>query len=298
MRSVNLHGVFIPLITPLTGDGTLNEPTLRHLVQHLAPDVQGFVVNGTTSDFPLLSPEERARAVQIVREEVGGQRIVIAGTGAVGTRETIALTREAHAIGADAVLVIMPFYIRPTSAGLRQHFAAIAEAVPDLPVLLYNFPKLVGRPIPVDVIAVLCARHANVAGIKDSSGDLPYTLSVIENTGDAFQTLVGHGAMLLPALAMGAAGGIVAAGNLIPRAYRRLFDAVKANDWNKAREIQSRIYPVARMISQYGSLTARAGLELQGFDVGMPRPPLTLEGTFAAHELETLRVAMEVANEV
>ena len=230
MRPVNLHGVFIPLITPLTEDGDVNEPVLRQLVQHLAPDVHGFVVNGTTSDFPLLSPHERARAVRIVLDEVQGQRVVIAGTGTVDTRETVAMTRQAQEIGADAVLVIMPFYIRPSAVGIQGHFAAVASAVPEMPVLLYNFPKLVGRPIPVDVIAKLVEHHANVAGIKDSSGDLPYTLSVIESTGDTFQTLVGHGAMLLPALAMGAAGGIVAAGNLIPRAYRALFDAVEVND--------------------------------------------------------------------
>ena len=152
--------------------------------------------------------------------------------------------------------------------------------------------------IPVDVIAALCERHTNVSGIKDSSGDLPYTLSVIESTGDAFHVLVGHGAMLLPALAMGAAGGIVAAGNLIPCAYRALFDAVEANDWEAARAMQRRIYPVARLVSQYGSLTARAGLQLRGFDVGAPRSPLTFEGALTAEELETLRKAMEAADEV
>lgn len=296
MRSVNLHGVFIPLITPLTEDGDLNEAALRRLVDHLAPDVHGFVVNGTTSDFPLLSPDERARTLRIVRDAVGETRIVIAGTGTVDTRETVAMTRRAQETGADAVLVIMPFYIRPSAEGIRAHFAAVAAAVPEMPVLLYNFPKLVGRPIPVDVIAALRARHTNVAGMKDSSGDLPYTLSVIENADDAFQVLVGHGALLLPALAMGATGGIVAAGNLIPRAYRALFDATEAGDWETARAIQSRIYPVAALISQYGSLTARAGLQMRGFDVGAPRSPLTFAGALTAGEMATLRTAMEAAD--
>lgn len=294
MPNVNFHGVYPALVTPFTAEQSLDEAGLRRLVRHLAPEVEGFVVNGTTGDFPLLSDAERQRAIEIVVEEVGATRLVIAGTGAVGTRESLALTRAARDVGAHAALVVAPYYLRPQPAGLRTHFATLAENVPDLPILFYNFPKLVGQPIPITVMAELATAYPNIAGLKDTSGDLGYVLAALEATPETFAVLVGQGTLLLPALALGAVGGVLAAANLIPAAYRSLRQAVAAGDLDAARVWQRRIYPVAELVGRYGSLAVRAGLEFQGFAVGLPRLPLQPPAeVLTSADLTHLQIALE-----
>ncbi|MGC9348064.1 MAG: dihydrodipicolinate synthase family protein [Anaerolineae bacterium] len=296
--SLDLQGIFVPLATPFDEQGQLNEPELRRLLRRLAPYVDGFVPNGTTGDFPLLSTSERQRILEIVVDETGEEKWIIAGIGAIATRETVSLAKSAHQTGADAVLAVKPYYVRPTRAGLRDHFLTIAESVPDVPVLLYNFPKLMGQEIPVDVVSELTDRAANVVGMKDSSGQLPYTLSIIEATPAAFNVLVGHGALLLPAVAMGAAGAILAAANLIPHAYRAMYEAALRNDWETARSLQSRIYPIAAAVAGYGSLAVRAGLSYLGLAMGEPRLPLSNEATFTPSELERFHAALDDIQDV
>jgi dihydrodipicolinate synthase/N-acetylneuraminate lyase len=183
--------------------------------------------------------------------------------------------------------------VRPTPEGLRGHFLTVAQRAPDFPILLYNFPKLMGQEIPAGVVGELTRAVPNVVGIKDSSGQLPYTLSVLEATPATFNVLVGHGALLLPAVAMGAAGAILAAANLVPQAYRAMYDAALANEWEAARALQSRIYPVAALVSSYGSLTVRAGLSFLGFDMGAPRQPLSYEGALTVEERQLLHRSLE-----
>lgn len=290
---LDLHGIYVPLATPFRPDGTLHEGELRKLIALIAPHVDGFVPNGTTGDFPLLSPKERLRILEIVVEEVGNRKRVIAGTGAIATTEIVELAKAARDAGADAALVVKPYYVRPTAAGLRDHFLTAAQTLETFPFLLYNFPKLMGQEIPVEVVADLTRKADNVVGMKDSSGQLPYTLSVIEATPSRFNVLVGHGALLLPAIAMGAAGAILAAANLVPHAYRAMYEAAQANDWQHARDLQSRIYPVAELVSRFGSLAVRAGLKILGFAMGEPRLPLSTEGTLTARDVTRLEESLE-----
>ncbi len=295
---LDLHGIFVPLATPFSADGTVNEEELRRLVRFMAPHVNGFVANGTTADFPLLSYEERGRILDIVLEETGGGRLVIGGVGAVATSDAVDLALTVRRAGADAALVVKPYYVRPTPAGLRDHFLTVAQKVEGFPVLLYNFPKLMGQEIPVEVVRELTSVAPNVLGMKDSSGQLPYTLAVIEATPATFNVLVGHGALLLPAIAMGAPGAILAAANLVPQAYRAMYDAALANEWEAARALQSRIYPIAALVSSYGSLTVRAGLNYLGFAMGAPRLPLSGEGTLTEEELRRLHRSLEDLKDV
>ncbi len=296
MNRPDLHGIFPALATPMHTDGQVDEAGLRRLVEHLAPHVEGFVVNGTTGDFPLLTRDERRRTVEIVAEAVGGTHLVIAGTGAIATDEAIALTRDAHESGAAATLIVAPYYLRPTPAGLLAHYRAIAGALPDLPILLYNFPQLVGQPIPVDVVAALASETENVVGLKDTSGDMRYMLSILETAPDGFAVLVGQGTLVLPALAMGATGAILAAGNLIPEAYQAMRRSIAENDWEAARFWQHRTYPVARLVGRFGSLAVRAGLELLELPAGPPRSPLTLEGTLTQEDLQELQRGLDYSS--
>ena len=300
MNRPDLHGIFPAIVTPYQDqeDSALDEARLRELLRRLLPDVDGFVVNGTTGDFPLLSREERRRTLEITAEEIAGAgKRLIAGAGAVATRDVIALTRDALAIGADAALVVTPYYLRPTPAGLYRHFADLAAAVPEMPILLYNFPQLAGQAIPPETVTALRADNPSIVGMKDTSGDLAYFLSVMEQTDDDFQMLVGQGTLLLPALAMGGVGGVLAAANLIPGHYQKLRAAVANGERAIAHQLQSQIAPVAQVIGRYGSLGVRIGLALQGFPVGAPRRPLTLEGTLDAAERAAFEQALRACAE-
>lgn len=291
MSKLNLHGIFPALVTPFAADQSLDEDGLRHLVRHLAPDVNGFVVNGTTGDFPLLSAEERRHAIEIVAQAAPSHPI-IAGTGAIGTREAIALTRDAREAGARAALVVAPYYLRPTPAGIHAHFAALAEAIPAMPIILYNFPQLVGQPIPVDVVRQLARSYKNIIGLKDTSGDMGYMLAVLQATSDKFNVLVGRGNLVLPALTMGAVGAILAAGNLVPESYQTLRQVIEDGDLSAAQRLQTALFPVAELVGRYGSLAVRAGLKLQGIDVGEPRLPLLMDNALTADELARLDSAL------
>ncbi len=284
---LKLQGIVPALITPYGEDESLDVAALRTLVVHLLPDVDGFLVNGTTADFPLLTHSERRAAIAAVVEVVAGQKPVLAGTGAVSTREAIVLTQEAHDIGANAALVIAPYYLRPSSAGLERHFATLAAAVSGFPILLYNFPQLAGQPIPPDMVARL-ATIPNIVGMKDTSGDLAYMLEVLERVPPSFQVLVGRGTVFLPAMAAGAVGGILACANLIPAQWQAVYRAIRAGDWEVARAGQIRAQRVSRVTGTGGSLAVRAGLEMRGIHVGPPRQPLTFEGAVREADLAVL----------
>jgi len=289
---VNLRGVFPALVTPYHADGSLDEATLRALVRRLMPQVHGFLVNGTTGDFPLLTREERRRSIAVVVEEVAGQRLVIAGTGAISTGETIALTQDARAAGADVALVVAPYYLRPGSVGLTQHYQALSQALADFPFLLYNIPQLVGQPIPPQVVAELRATCPNLVGMKDTSCDLGYAFRVWEAAGYDFPILVGCDPLIGPALLAGFWGTISASANLIPQLWRAVFDAVAAGDRDTALAMQRRAQPIAELVRRGGSLAVRSGLELLGLPVGAPRLPLAWADGLDAAGLEALRAAL------
>lgn len=284
---LQLQGIIPALITPYHEDESLDVVGLRALVSHLLPDVDGLLVNGTTADFPLLTHAERQEAIAAVVEVADGQKPVLAGTGAVATREAIALTREAQAAGADAALVVAPYYLRPSLVGLERHFAAIAAALPDFPILLYNFPQLAGQPIPPDMVVRLAA-IPNIVGMKDTSGDLAYMLEVLERVPSDFQVLVGRGTVFLPAIAAGAIGGILACANLIPAQWQAVYRAIRAGDWKAARAGQYAAQRVSRITGKGGSLAVRAGLEMRGLHVGPPRQPLAFEGAVNEADLALL----------
>jgi 4-hydroxy-tetrahydrodipicolinate synthase len=286
---IDLNGLFPPLATPYQEDKSLDETALRDIVKFLLPDVDGLIVNGTTGDFPLLSRAERRRAVAVVIDAANGAKPVFAGTGAPSTREAIALTQDAQDAGVDAVMIVAPYYLRPSAAGLLQHFSAIAAQVPDLPIILYNFPQLVGQPIPVEVVRRLRAEHPNIVGMKDTSGDLTYMLHVLEVTDAAFQVLVGRGTVVVAGLAAGAVGAVLADANLIPAKWQELLAAARAGEWETARAKQYALQPLTRIIGKGASLVVRAGLDILGHPIGPPRPPLTYDGVLEAEDLAALR---------
>ncbi len=277
------RGVFPALVTPFTKEGELDEAALRRLVRFCLPHVDGFVPCGTTGEFVYMSPDERQRVLEVVLDEVGGRKPVIAGTGAASTRQAIELAERAWKAGASACLVVTPYFLHPSDKGIYQHFYEIAKAV-DIPIILYNIPQTVDRYLPRQVIEDL-ADIPNIVGLKDSSGNLAYMLEVLEFAGDRIALLVGHDEVVLPALAAGASGMILASAQVFPEIWQRIYRAVGEGDLATARKLQRSVQKLARIFCRHGGAVAvKAALNMMGVKVGRPRRPLKAVGGALIHE--------------
>jgi 4-hydroxy-tetrahydrodipicolinate synthase len=276
-------GISPALITPFTRDDRIDEEALRNLLRFVKPHVDGVVPCGTTGEFVYLSHAERRQVLEICIDEVGGELPVIAGTGAASTREAIELARHAEEAGATACLVVTPYYLHPSDKGIYQHFYEVAKAV-DLPILMYNIPQTVDAYLPRQVLEDL-SEIDNIVGLKDSSGNLPYTMEVLEMTQGRLDVLVGHDEVVLPALAGGCSGAILASAQVIPEVWQAVFRNVQSGDLEAARELHMRVQKLARIFVRYGGGVAiKAALNMMGVKVGRPRRPLKGVGGALIHE--------------
>jgi 4-hydroxy-2-oxoglutarate aldolase len=254
----------------------------------LAHPIAGIVAAGSTGEAPFLERHEHLRLVETTRELAGG-RHVIAGTGAESTAAVISLTAESAARGAEAVLVRPPAYYQPAMSpeALREHFLAVADASP-VPVILYNIPRFAPVHLEPELVAVL-VQHENIAGIKDSSGDLKNLGRLAEACEGNAVVLVGSGALLYPALELGAVGGIVAVGLMATGEACELFSAWVEGDSARAGRIQERIGPVHKsVVVGLGIPGTKAALDRLGLVGGEPRPPLLPVGDKGRRELEAV----------
>lgn len=275
---MELSGIFLPATTPFdpfTGDADL--VALRaNLRRWLAAPVDGVVLFGSTGEGPLLDEDERVRLLAGARELVDGGRLLLAGTGAESTRATIRLSRQAAEAGADAVMVQPPAYYKPqmTPDALRDHYTAVADASP-VPVVLYQIPsRFSGVELPPGLVGELM-RHPNVVGIKDSSGDLKSVAALVDACPRECAVLAGSGAALFGSLEVGAAGGIVAVGLLMPDECAGIFHAYRAERPAEAGRLQERVAPLHRaVVADRGVPGVKAALELVGMHGGPPRSPL------------------------
>jgi len=275
-------GVNPALVTPFTRTEEVDEAAFRRLIRHVLPHVNGLVPCGTTGEFPYLSAAEQKRLVEIAVEEADGKP-VIAGTGAAGTRQAIELARNAKAAGATACLVVTPYFLHPSPKGIYQHFYEIATAV-DIPIILYNIPQTVGAYLPRRVVEDL-ADIPNIVGLKDSSGNLTYTMEILEYAGDRINVLVGHDEVVLPALAGGCAGMILASAQVYPEVWQGVLAAVRRGDLEEARRLQRRVQKLSRIFCRYGGgVAVKAALNMMGVKVGRPRRPLKATGGALMHE--------------
>ena len=275
-------GVFPALVTPFAKNEEVDEAAFRRLIRHVLPHVDGLVPCGTTGEFPYLSVEEQRRLVEIAVEEAAGKP-VIAGIGAAGTAQAIELTRNAKAAGATACLVVTPYFLHPSDKGIYQHFYDVARAV-DIPIILYNIPQAVDAYLPRRVIEDL-ADIPNVVALKDSSGNLTYTMEVLEYCGDRIDVLVGHDEVVLNALAGGCAGMILASAQVYPEVWQRVLAAVRAGDLEEARRLQRSVQKLSRIFCRYGGgVAVKQALKMLGVDAGRPRRPLKATGGALLHE--------------
>ncbi len=287
------RGVFPALVTPFQRKTEeVDEEAFRRLIRHLLPHVDGLVTSGTTGEFPYLSRAEKRRLVEIAREEAGGKP-VIAGAGASSTREAIALARDAQEAGASALLVVTPFFLHPSEKGLYQHFYELAQAV-DLPIILYNIPQVMDQVLPRTVIEDL-ADLPNIVALKDSSGDLTYTMEVLEYCGDRLDVLIGHDEIVVPALAGGCAGMILASAQVYPQVWQKVLRLVREGKLEEARAEQWRVQKLSRIFCRYGGgVAVKQALALLGLDMGPPRRPLKGVGGALIHETRAeIRLELE-----
>ena len=286
-------GVIPALVTPFTDEGKqVDEARLRALVRYvLEKGSTGVVPCGTTGEFQNMTVEERKLASRIVIDEVKGKVPVIVGTGCSGTDLTIEMTRFAKDAGADAALIVTPYYHKPALRGIYEHFRLVAEAV-DLPIVLYNIPQVTGVQLPWQVVEDL-AEIPNIVGVKDSSGELRYILALIEKTSPKLSIMVGHDEVVLPALAAGCSGMILASANVIPDIWRELYDAFERGDLRNAREVQLRVQKFTRVMVKSGSVGPKVALEMIGVKAGPVRLPLTQGGELTYEEREELRIDLE-----
>ncbi|MCX6660778.1 MAG: 4-hydroxy-tetrahydrodipicolinate synthase, partial [Candidatus Bathyarchaeota archaeon] len=287
------EGVMPALVTPLTDDGNeVDESRLRSLVDYVVGQgVSALVPCGTTGEFQNLAIDERKRVIEIVVDQANGKVPVIAGTGQSGTKLTIESTRHAKDVGATAALVVTPYYHKPMDRGIYEHYRTLAEAV-DLPIILYNIPQATGVNLSWQMVEDL-VEIPNIIGLKDSSGELRYMLSVLEKTGSRLSVLCGHDEVVLPALAAGASGMILASANFIADLWIKVYDAVEKGDLKTARETQMKIQKIGRIIARSGPVGSKAALNMLGVKVGPVRLPLSIGGELTYEDMEELKIDLE-----
>jgi 4-hydroxy-2-oxoglutarate aldolase len=276
---IDLSGTFLPVNTPFdptTGDVDI-VAYRDNLSQWFEHPISGILTAGSTGESVYLDDEERRTLVAIGRDVAPEGRLVIAGTGSESTRHTILLTRQAADAGADAVLVSPPAFFKGamTPAAITTHFTAVADASP-VPVMIYQVPlRLSTLEFSTELIVAL-AQHPNIVGLKDSRGKLELTAEWVEACPDDFQVLVGSGAILEPALAAGATGGIVAVGLMAPADAARISVAFGEGLEDEAARLQEKIAPVhQQIVGGMGVPGVKAALDLLGMHGGDPRPPLS-----------------------
>ncbi len=269
--TARLGTVLTAMVTPFAPDGSLDTDAAARLATHLVDaGCDGLVLSGTTGESPTTTDDEKITLLRTVLNAVGDRARIIAGAGTYDTAHSVHLAKACEAEGAHGLLVVTPYYSRPPQAGLVAHFTAVADATA-LPVLLYDIPPRSVVPIAWDTIRTLAA-HPNIVGIKDAKGDLHGGGQIIAETGLAYYS--GDDALNLPWLAMGAVGFISVWGHLAAGQLRDMFSAFTSGDIATARKISVTLGPLGAAQSRLGGVTlAKAGLRLQGFDVGDPRLP-------------------------
>ena len=236
-------GSYVALITPMRPDGAVDEAAMHDLVAwQVQEGTDGLVPVGTTGESPTLSHDEHRRVVEITIEAAAGRVPVIAGAGSNSTSEAIELTRHAKQVGADAALVVTPYYNRPTQEGLYRHFSAIADAV-DLPIVIYNIPPRSVVDMSVDTMARL-SRHPNIVGVKDATANLARPLHTRRACGPDFVQMSGEDHTRLSFLAAGGHGCISVTGNVAPRLCSDMHRAWADGDIAGAMAIQDRLLPL------------------------------------------------------
>lgn len=273
---LELNGIFPPVPTSFDPTQELALGKLKSNLDRLSRfDLAGFLILGSNGEMVMLSESERQKVLETAREAIPADKLMLAGTGLQSTRETIALTKVATVAGVDAVLVLNPSYYKGlmTRKALVEHYAAVADASA-VPVIIYNMPACSGLDMDAQTIVEISG-HPNIAGIKDSGGNIGKMADVVRSSLPEFQFMVGAAGVLLPALSVGAVGGILALANIAPQHCLDIHRSFLAGDLERARELQFKMIPINAAVTSVGGVPAlKAAMDHLGMYGGPCREPI------------------------
>jgi 4-hydroxy-2-oxoglutarate aldolase len=286
---LKLHGIFPPIATPFDHNGDLYKIKVQHnLEKWNRTALTGYVVCGSTGESVYLTTEEKFKLFEWVAEYSAPEKLLLAGTGVEGVRETIELTNRAAEMGYKAAMVRTPFYYKNLinrADAQMLYFRAVADAA-KIPLMIYNWPQATGVDIMTDAVAAL-SHHPNIIAIKESSGSLEKVMQMIREVKQGFQVLVGSAPTLAPSLAIGAVGAVLAYANAAPYSVISIYEAHRTRETAAALDWQNRIAPAAQLVtSKYGVPGLKYAMDLNGYYGGVPRLPLTPVGPEAKKEIE------------
>lgn len=275
------------MVTPFDQAGEIDFEVTNTLINHLLDTgTDGLVVAGTTGESPTLTKTEKEILFKFVVDEVKGRVPVIAGTGTNSTRETIELTKIAEEAGVDGIMLVSPYYNKPSQEGLYQHFKAVAEST-KLPIMVYNIPGRCSVNIEVETIVRL-SKIENIRSVKEASGNIESMAKIIENTADDFYVYSGDDSLTLPLLSVGGHGVVSVSSHIIGNEMREMIEAFKNNDTKKAAKLHRELLPVMKSLFKAPNpVPVKAALEMAGINVGsvrLPLIPLTEEESSMLHE--------------
>ena len=289
---LKIEGVYPALITPFTADGGVDKEGLRRLVEYVVEGgVAGIVPCGTTGESATLSHKEHEEVIDVV---VDCSKVpVIAGTGSNNTTEAVEFTKHAADAGADACLLITPYYNKPNVKGLKEHFKRIGDSV-EIPLVLYNIPSRTGQNVSAGTMVELASEITNIKGVKEASGDLKQVGAIIRSVAEQsldFTVVAGDDFLTLPIMSLGGKGVISVAANIAPREMIEMVAAMLKGEVEKAKEINIRLFPLFEaMFLETNPIPVKKAAEMMGLPAGHVRLPL---GALSEDNEEKLRLVLE-----
>jgi 4-hydroxy-2-oxoglutarate aldolase len=286
---MKLQGIFPPIATPFDHNGDIYPAKVRHNVEKWnRTALSGYVVMGSTGESVMLTPDEKYAMWELVAKHAAPEKLLIAGTGMEGVRDTVALTNRAADMGYKAAMVRTPHYYKNLvnrADAQALYFRAVADQS-RIPLIIYNWPQATGVDIPVEAVVAL-SEHPNVIAIKESSGNLEKVMQMIREVKHGFQVLVGSAPTLWPSLLMGASGAILAYANAAPYSVIAIWEAYRAREAAAGMDWQNRIgRPAALVTTKYGIPGLKYAMDLNGYYGGPPRLPLVVPTPEAKKEIE------------
>lgn len=285
----NFRGIAPPIVTPFDDSGEIEENSLRELIDWWIDNgVAAIVPCGSNGEVAYMTPEERVEVVEITVDHVGGRVPVIAGTGYPSTHQTITMTEKAKRIGADAALVVTPYYYPVSEEGMTEHYERLADSV-DMPILLYNVPKFTHCNITPQAVSSLSSVD-NIVGIKESSGNLGLVQNILmEAENPDFDLYAGTGGLFSTILHAGGRGGILALANIAPKRCAQIYDQHSKGNTEKAQEMNYDLVELNTAITQrYAVPGLKYALNRRGLPAGSPRPPFQEVGPKEKEEIERI----------
>ena len=283
-------GSMVAIVTPFEADGSFDEESYRQLIEFQIENGTDVIVPcGTTGESATLDYEEHERVIKVCIEQVAGRVPVVAGTGSNSTAEAISISQHAKEMGADGVLLVSPYYNKPSQEGLYQHYKALAEAVA-LPQILYNVPSRTGMNMEA-ATTIRLAEFANIVAIKEASGNVTQSGEILAAAGDKIDILSGDDFLTLPLMAIGAKGIISVSANVVPKQVKTMVTAINAGDWVKARELHLQLLKFHNtMFIESNPVPVKTALALMGKIRADVRLPLV---AMADHTLAKLKTVLK-----